>query len=73
MYDRTPVVGGVQITAADVIERGVVTETAAGLALWTLAGHNTGVTMVVYGTAAEMTALAHRLLDMLAELDGETL
>ena len=66
----TPVIGGVQIEAHEVIDLGVLVDIPVGdRVLWSLGGHNHGVTMVVGGTVAEMVALAHRLLDLVAELE----
>jgi len=64
---------GVQIEAAQAIELcQVINVPVDDRVLWSLAGRSSrGVTMVVNGTVAELTALAHRLLDMLAELDEE--
>jgi hypothetical protein len=68
-----PVVGGVQIEAPEAIDLGILIAIPnADRVLWSIGGHF-GVTMVVGGTAGEMITLAHRLLDMLAELDGVTL
>ena len=66
----TPVIGGVQIEAPEVIDLGVLIDIPVGdRVLWSLGGHQHGVTMVVGGTVAEMVALAHRLLDLVAELE----
>jgi len=64
-----PVVGGVQIEAPEAIDLGILIAIPNhDRVLWSIGGHF-GVTMVVGGTVAEMTAVAHRLLDMLAELE----
>lgn len=68
----TPVIGGVQIEALEVIDSGIMIAEVIPVGdrvLWSLGGHQHGVTMVVGGTFAEMVALAHRLLDLVAELE----
>jgi len=70
----TPVIGGVQIEAHQAIEISQIIDLPVGdRVLWSLGGTSSGVTMIVGGSVVEMITLAHRLLDLVAELDGVTL
>ena len=66
------ITGGVQCEARDILPTHIVINVgSSGRLLWSLGGHSGGVTMVVGGTAAELTALAHRLLDFVADSDAQ--